>query len=122
MQLKVDTEQMPTLVNLLMRFFEINSGRIKIDGVPTSEMTRESVHDLFSMVLQDTWLKTGTLRDNIMMGRPDATEEEMIAAAKASHVHSFIRRLPKDTTHGLQRTEEDFPRDRSSSCVLQELC
>ena len=83
-----------TMVNLLMRFFEINSGNIKIDGVPTSEMTREGVHDLFSMVLQDTWLKSGTVRENIRLAKPDAADEEVETAAKKAHADSFIRRLP----------------------------
>ena len=111
-----------TMVNLLMRFFEINSGNIKIDGVPTSEMTREGVHDLFSMVLQDTWLFEGTVRENLVYNKTgvtdqqleeacracgiyhfietlphgllDATDEEVVAAAKAAHVHHFIQTLP----------------------------
>ena len=83
-----------TMVNLLMKFYPLGGGEIRIDGVPLSQMTREHVHDLFGMVLQDTWLKAGTIRDNIAYGRPDASEEDVIAAAKAAHAHSFIRRLP----------------------------
>lgn len=84
-----------TLINLLMRFYDVNEGKICVEGIDIRKMTRKSLRGGYGMVLQDTWLKTGTLRDNIMMGRPDATEEEMIAAAKASHIHSFIKRLPK---------------------------
>lgn len=84
-----------TLINLLMRFYDVDEGKICVEGIDIRNMTRKSLRAGYGMVLQDTWLKTGTLRDNIMMGRPDATEEEMIAAAKASHIHSFIRRLPK---------------------------
>lgn len=83
-----------TLINLLMRFYDIDSGSICIDDIPTANMTRSSLRTKFGMVLQDTWLKTGTIRDNIIMGKPDATDEEIIAAAKASHAHSFIKRLP----------------------------
>ena len=84
-----------TLINLLMRFYDVDQGSISVENTDIRQMTRRSLRAGYGMVLQDTWLKTGTLRDNIMMGRSDATEEEMIAAAKASHVHSFIRRLPK---------------------------
>ncbi len=84
-----------TLINLLMRFYDVDQGSISVENTDIRQMTRRSLRAGYGMVLQDTWLKTGTLRDNIMMGRPDATEEEMIAAAKASHVHTFIRRLPK---------------------------
>ena len=84
-----------TLINLLMRFYDVNGGSIRVEDMDIRGITRHSLRAGYGMVLQDTWLKTGTLRENIMMGRPEATEEEMIAAAKASHVHSFIRRLPK---------------------------
>ena len=83
-----------TLINLLMRFYDINSGKIKIDSNDIQKITRESLRRNYGMVLQETWLKRGTIRDNIIMGKPDATEEEIIAAAKASHAHSFIKRLP----------------------------
>lgn len=83
-----------TLINLLMRFYDTNSGRIKVSGHDIMHMTRQSLRANYGMVLQETWLKKGTIRDNICMGKPDATEEEMIAAAKASHAHSFIKRLP----------------------------
>lgn len=83
-----------TLINLLMRFYDTNSGTISVDKIPITEITRKSLRKGYGMVLQDTWLKTGTIRDNIIMGKPDATDEEIIEAAKASHTHSFIRRLP----------------------------
>ena len=84
-----------TLINLLLRFYDVNKGSISIDGSDIRDYTRESLRGNFGMVLQDTWLKNGTIRENICMGKPEATEEEMIAAAKASHAHSFIKRLPK---------------------------
>ena len=84
-----------TIINLLMRFYDVNRGSISVEGIDIREMTRKSLRAGYGMVLQDTWLKTGTIRDNITMGRPDATEEEVIAAAKASHSHGFIRRLPQ---------------------------
>ena len=84
-----------TIINLLMRFYDINSGKIKVDANDIQEVTRESLRTNYGMVLQETWLKKGTIRDNIIMGKPDATEEEILAAAKASHAHSFIKRLPE---------------------------
>ena len=84
-----------TLINLLMRFYDVDEGRICVEDIDIREMTRQSLRAGFGMVLQDTWLKTGTIRENIMMGRPDATDEEVIEAAKASHIHSFICRLPQ---------------------------
>ena len=84
-----------TLINLLMRFYEINAGTICVDDMDIREMTRSSLRAGYGMVLQETWLKTGTIRENIMMGRPDATEEEMLQASKASFADAFIRRLPK---------------------------
>ena len=83
-----------TMINLLMRFYDVSSGAILVDGVDIRDATRHSLRKSFGMVLQDTWLKAGTIRDNIAYGRPDASEEEVIAAAKAAHAHSFIRRLP----------------------------
>ena len=83
-----------TVINLLMRFYDINSGSIQIDGVDIRDMTRKSLRDSFGMVLQETWLHAGTIRENIVMGKPDATDDEVIAAAKAAHAHSFIKRLP----------------------------
>ena len=84
-----------TIINLLMRFYDINSGEINISGINSKNITRASLRKNFGMVLQETWLKSGTIRDNIIMGKPDATEEEILAAAKASHAHSFIKRLPQ---------------------------
>ena len=84
-----------TLINLLMRFYDVNAGSIKVEDVDIREMTRKSLRAGYGMVLQETWLKTGTIRENIAMGRPDATEEEIVEAAKASHIHNYIRRLPK---------------------------
>lgn len=83
-----------TVINLLMRFYDVNSGAIRVSGHDIREVTRRSLRGSYGMVLQETWLKTGTIRENIVMGKPDATEEEVIAAAKASHAHSFIKRLP----------------------------
>lgn len=84
-----------TLINLLMRFYDVNSGTIRVSDIPMKQLTRKSLRDNYGMVLQETWLRSGTIRDNITMGKPDATEEEIIAAAKASHAHSFIKRLPE---------------------------
>ena len=84
-----------TMINLLMRFYDVKSGSIAVDGLETRGVTRRSLRQNIGMVLQDTCLSSGTIRDNIAMGRPDATDEEIIAAAKASHAHSFIRRLPE---------------------------
>lgn len=83
-----------TLINLLMRFYDVDSGSIKVDGTDIRDMTRKSLRANYGMVLQDTWLKAGTIRENIAYGKPDATEEEVIEAAKAARAHSFIRRLP----------------------------
>ena len=82
-----------TLINLLMRFYDVNSGAISLDDYDYNDITRKSLRENFGMVLQDTWLKSGTIRDNIKMGAPDATDEEVIAAAKKAHSHSFIKRL-----------------------------
>ena len=84
-----------TLINLLMRFYDVNSGEIIIDGVETRSMPRHDLRKKFGMVLQETWLQAGTVRQNIAMGRPQAAENEIIAAAKACHAHGFIMRLPK---------------------------
>ena len=84
-----------TVINLLMRFYDVNGGSIRVEDHDIRDITRKSLRTGYGMVLQDTWLKTGTIRENIVMGRPDATEEEIIQAAKASHAHSFIRRLPQ---------------------------
>lgn len=84
-----------TLINLLMRFYDVDSGTIRVSGTPMQGITRSSLRDNYGMVLQETWLRSGTIRENIAMGKPEATEEEIIAAAKASHAHSFIKRLPQ---------------------------
>ena len=84
-----------TLINLLMRFYDMNSGTIKVSDIPLQQLTRKSLRDNYGMVLQETWLRSGSIRDNIAMGKPDATDEEIIAAAKASHAHGFIKRLPE---------------------------
>ena len=84
-----------TLINLLMRFYDANSGSIKVSGTDIRDVTRASLRGSYGMVLQDTWLRAGTVRENIAYGKPDATMDEVIAAAKAAHAHSFIRRLPK---------------------------
>lgn len=84
-----------TLINLLMRFYDVNAGEIRVSGQPIVDVSRASLRSAYGMVLQDTWLKSGTIRDNIRMGRVNATEEEVVAAAKATHAHSFIKRLPE---------------------------
>ena len=83
-----------TLINLLMRFYDVNGGSIKVSGTDIRDVTRASLRGSYGMVLQDTWLRAGTVRENIAYGKPDATMDEVIAAAKAAHAHSFIRRLP----------------------------
>lgn len=83
-----------TLINLLMRFYDVDSGSICVENMDIRDVTRKSLRSAYGMVLQETWLKAGTIRENIKLGRPDATDDEMIAAAKASHAHSFIKRLP----------------------------
>ena len=83
-----------TMINLLMRFYDVDAGTIRVDGLETRDVTRHALRKNIGMVLQDTWLSAGTIRENIAMGRPDATDEEIIAAARAAHAHSFIRRLP----------------------------
>ncbi len=84
-----------TLINLLMRFYDVDKGSIRVEGRDIRQVTRKSLRTAFGMVLQETWLKSGNIRENIVMGKPDATEEEVIAAAKAAHAHSFIKRLPE---------------------------
>lgn len=83
-----------TLINLLMRFYDVNDGSIALDGTPIDQISRHALRSSFGMVLQETWLKNGTVRENICFGRPDAAEEDIIAAAKAAHCWEFIRRLP----------------------------
>lgn len=91
-----------TLINLLMRFYDVDRGAIRVSGTDVRHITRHSLRTSYGMVLQETWLKSGTIRDNIRMGKPDATDDEIVAAARASHAHSFIRRLPQgyDTVIG----------------------
>lgn len=91
-----------TIINLLMRFYDVDSGSVNVEGNDIRNVTRHSLRESYGMVLQETWLKSGTIRDNIVMGRPDATDEEVIAAAKASHAHSLIKRMPRgyDTVIG----------------------
>ncbi len=91
-----------TVINLLMRFYDVNSGAVKVEGTDIRDMTRSSLRKNYGMVLQETWLRAGTVKENIAMGKPDATDEEIIAAAKASHAHGFIKRLPNgyDTVIG----------------------
>lgn len=91
-----------TIINLLMRFYDVNSGSIQVEGKDIQNVTRKSLRSNYGMVLQETWLKAGTIRENLIMGKPDATEEEIIEAAKAAHAHSFIKRLPQgyDTVIG----------------------
>lgn len=91
-----------TIINLLMRFYDVDSGSIQVEGNDIRNVTRKSLRGSYGMVLQETWLKAGTIRENLIMGKPDATEEEMIEAAKAAHAHSFIKRLPQgyDTVIG----------------------
>lgn len=91
-----------TLINLLMRFYDVDTGEILLDGKPTREISRHTLRNSFGMVLQDTWLSAGTIKENIAYGRPDASDEEIISAAKQAHAHSFIRRLPNgyDTVIG----------------------
>ena len=91
-----------TVINLLMRFYDVDAGSISVEGNDIRQVTRKSLRSSYGMVLQDTWLRSGTVRENILIGKPDATEEEMIEAAKNSHAHSFIKRLPKgyDTVIG----------------------
>ena len=91
-----------TIINLLMRFYDVNSGKITMDSHNIKDITRKSLRKSYGMVLQETWLKNGTIRDNIAMGKEDATLEEVIEAAKLSHAHSFIKRLPNgyDTVIG----------------------
>ena len=91
-----------TVINLLMRFYDVDSGNIKIEDVDINDVTKKSLRSNYGMVLQETWLKSGTIKENIITGRPDATDEEIIAAAKAAHAHGFIKRLPNgyDTVIG----------------------
>ena len=91
-----------TLINLLMRFYDVDGGQVCVEGKDVREITRNSLRKNYGMVLQETWLKNGTVRENLKMGKPEATDEEMIAAAKAAHAHGFIKRMEKgyDTVLG----------------------
>ena len=84
-----------TVINLLMRFYDVDSGAISVSGTDIRRLTRKSLRRNYGMVLQDTWLKRGTIRENIAYGRPEASLEEVVEAAKAAHAHSFIKRLPE---------------------------
>ena len=84
-----------TLINLLMRFYDVNSGAVTVDGTDVREIPRHSLREHYGMVLQETWLRSGTIRENLTLGRPNATDEEVVAACKAAHADSFIRLLPK---------------------------
>ena len=107
-----------TVINLLMRFYDVDAGSICVDGIDIREMTRRSLRENYGMVLQETWLKNGTIRENILYGKPDATEEELLRASKESYAHSFIRRLPQAMIRSLPRTAAICLRDRSSSYAL----
>lgn len=104
-----------TLINLLMRFYDVNDGQILVEKEDIRNITRDSLRSSYGMVLQETWLKSGTIRENIVMGKPDATDEEVVEAAKATHAHSFIKRLPKgydtlinDTGSGLSQGQKQL--------------
>lgn len=111
-----------TLINLLMRFYDVNSGTIRVSGVPVKDMTRSSLRSSYGMVLQETWLKEGTIRENICMGKPDAIDEEIMEAAKASHAHNFIKRLPKGYDTVIAEDGGNLSQDRNSFFALPELC
>lgn len=94
-----------TLINLIMRFYDLDGGKITVDGTDTSQVSRHNLRTNFGMVLQDTWIKKGTVAENIAMGKPDATRDEIIAAAKASHAHNFIKKLPNGYDTVISETE-----------------
>ena len=106
-----------TVINLLMRFYDVNSGSIKVEGKDIRDVTRKSLRTSYGMVLQETWLKSGTIRDNIAYGRPEATEEEIVSAAKEAHAHSFIMRMPQGYDTVISEDAETCPRARSSFCA-----
>ena len=109
-----------TLINLLMRFYDVQGGAIRVDGADIRRMRRASLRSGFGMVLQDTWLKTATIRENIAMARPDASEEEIVAAAKAAHAHSFIRLLPAGYDTVLDAGGEDLSQgQRQLLCIAR---
>ena len=109
-----------TFINLLMRFYDVDAGKVCIDGKPIDELSRHALRSCFGMVLQDTWIKQGTVRDNISFGKPDATEEEIINAAKEAHSWEFIKRLPKDLTRFSAKTAS--ARGRNSFFVSPVSC
>ena len=111
-----------TLINLLMRFYDVDGGCISVDGKDVREVTRESLRCAYGMVLQETWLKTGTIRENILLGRPDASEEEMIEAAKASYIHNVILRLPNGYDTWVTDAEAGCRKDRNSFYASRVLC
>ena len=109
-----------TIINLLMRFYEVNSGSISVDGQDIRRVTRKSLRTNYGMVLQETWLKSGTIRENICMGKPDATEEEMIKAARAAHIHSFIKRMPQGYDTVITENGEDLSQgQRQLLCIAR---
>lgn len=109
-----------TIINLLMRFYEVNSGSISVDGQDIRQVTRKSLRTNYGMVLQETWLKSGTIRENICMGKPDATEEEMLKAARAAHIHSFIKRLPQGYDTVISENGEDLSQgQRQLLCIAR---
>lgn len=110
-----------TLINLLLRFYDVDGGSIKVDGENINDITRHSLRHHFGMVLQDTWIKNGTVRENIAFGKPDATDEEIIAAAKAARAHSFIKRLKTATTPS-SATTTDSPRVKDSCSASRASC
>lgn len=108
-----------TIINLLMRFYDVNGGSVSVEGSDIRNVTRRSLRESYGMVLQETWLKSGTIRDNIVMGKPDATDEEVIAAAKVPTRTASSRECRRDTTRSSARTAEAFPRVRSSCSALR---
>ena len=111
-----------TLMNLLMRFYDVDAGEITVSGHPIKEVKRDSLRSMFGMVLQDTWLKTGTIRENISYGRPDATFEEIVEAAKAAHAYGFIMRLSQGYDTPVSEEEKTSRRAKSSCFPLQGSC
>ena len=108
------------MVKLLMRFYDVNSGSIRVDGHDVKDFNRSELHEMFGMVLQDTWLFSGTIMENIRYGRLDATDEEVIAAAKAAHIHNFIMQQPDgyQMVHG-RGDQQRFPGSETASYHCQ---
>ena len=109
-----------TLINLLMRFYDLDGGQILLDGNAVSKVTKDSLRASFGMVLQETWLKSGSIAENIAYGNPGATREEVIAAAKAAHAHGFIKRMPEGYDTVITEDGGNCHKDKSNFCVLQE--